>query len=98
MEPMNRHTTFRVGGEAQCYVRISSDVQLRAIIPYLKQVESPFFILGNGSNLLVGDKGYEGVILQIGDRMNSIRIEGKGSLPRQALFYPRSPERQWRQN
>lgn len=77
MEPMNRHTTFRVGGEAQCYVRISSDVQLRAIIPYLKQVESPFFILGNGSNLLVGDKGYEGVILQIGDRMNSIRIEGK---------------------
>lgn len=77
MEPMNRHTTFRVGGEAQCYVRISSEEQLRAVIPYLKQVESPFFILGNGSNLLVGDKGYEGVILQIGDRMNGIRIEGK---------------------
>lgn len=76
MEPMSRHTTFRVGGEAQCYVRISSDEQLKAVIPYLKQVEMPFFILGNGSNLLVGDKGYEGVILQIGDRMNGIRIEG----------------------
>lgn len=76
-EPMCRHTTFRVGGEAQCFVRISDREQLRQIVPYLQQVEIPFFILGNGSNLLVGDKGYRGVVLQIGDRMNQISIDGE---------------------
>lgn len=75
-EPMSRHTTFRVGGEAQCFVRISDREQLQKIIPYLQQVEIPFFILGNGSNLLVGDKGYQGVVLQIGDRMNQITADG----------------------
>ncbi len=75
-EPMYKHTTFRVGGEAQCLVRISEGRQLVKIIPYLKEVEVPYFILGNGSNLLVGDKGYEGVILQIGNRMNDIKAEG----------------------
>ena len=76
-EPMCRHTTFRVGGEAQFFVRISKKEQLLYIIPYLEQIEAPFFILGNGSNLLVGDKGYRGVILQIGDKMNRITVEGE---------------------
>ena len=75
-EPMCRHTTFRVGGEAQCFVRISEGRQLEKLIPYLKEIEIPYFILGNGSNLLVGDKGYEGIILQIGSRMNDICVEG----------------------
>lgn len=75
-EPMYKHTTFRVGGEAQCLIRISEYRQLVKIIPYLKEVEVPYFILGNGSNLLVGDKGYEGVILQIGSRMDDIKAEG----------------------
>ena len=75
-EPMSRHTTFRVGGEAQCFVRISDKEQLNKLIPYLRQVEVPYFILGNGSNLLVSDKGYEGVILQIGNKMNTITVEG----------------------
>lgn len=76
-EPMCRHTTFRVGGDAQCFVRIGDREQLRNIIPYLQQVEVPFFILGNGSNLLVGDKGYRGVVLQIGNRMNQITVDGE---------------------
>lgn len=75
-EPMCRHTTFRVGGEAQCFIRISNKEQLMHIIPYLRQVEMPFFILGNGSNLLVGDKGYPGVVLQIGDKMNRVSVQG----------------------
>ncbi len=74
-EPMDKHTTFRVGGEAQCLVRISDVRQLIKLIPYFKLVEVPYFILGNGSNLLVGDKGYEGVILQIGSRMNTVTAE-----------------------
>ena len=71
-EPMSR----RVGGEAQCFVRISDKEQLKKLIPYLRQIEVPYFILGNGSNLLVSDKGYEGVILQIGNKMNTITVEG----------------------
>ena len=74
-EPMSKHTTFRVGGQVQCLVRISKMEQLVAIVPYLKLVEVPFFILGNGSNLLVSDKGYEGIILQISDKMNNIIVE-----------------------
>lgn len=74
-EPMYKHTTFRVGGEAGCLVRISDARQLMKLVPYLKMVEIPYFILGNGSNLLVGDKGYEGVILQIGSKMNTITVE-----------------------
>lgn len=74
-EPMSKHTTFRVGGEASCFIRISDAGQLAVLIPYLKKVEIPYFILGNGSNLLVGDKGYEGVILQIGSKMNRIQVE-----------------------
>lgn len=76
-EPMCRHTTFRVGGDAECFVRIGNREQLRNIIPYFQQVEVPFFILGNGSNLLVGDKGYQGVVIQIGNRMNQIIVDGE---------------------
>lgn len=75
-EPMSRHTTFKVGGEAGCLVRISETGQAARIVPYLKEVGIPYFIMGNGSNLLVGDKGYPGVILQIGSRMNKLTVEG----------------------
>lgn len=75
-EPMDKHTTFRVGGKAQCLIRVSGSRQLEKLIPYLKKVEIPYFVLGNGSNLLVGDKGYKGVILQVGNKMSSISVEG----------------------
>ncbi len=51
--------------------------QLKKLIPYFKKVEIPYFILGNGSNLLVGDKGYRGVVLQIGNKMGALRAEGE---------------------
>ena len=75
-EPMCRHTTFRVGGKAACFVRISSIGQLQKLIPYFEQIGLPYFILGNGSNLLVSDDGYDGVILQVGDKFGRISTEG----------------------
>lgn len=75
-EPMDKHTTFRIGGEAACFVKISSALQLEKLIPYFRKVEIPYFILGNGSNLLVGDKGYDGIVLQVGNRYNEIEVEG----------------------
>ena len=75
-EPMSRHTTFRVGGEAEAFLRIRNKEQLEKLIPYFKMVELPYFVLGNGSNLLVGDKGYHGIILHLGDGMDQIQVDG----------------------
>ncbi len=75
-EPMSRHTTFRVGGEATCFIKISSTAQLQKLIPYFKEIEIPYFILGNGSNLLVGDHGYDGAILQLKEKFNGVEAEG----------------------
>ena len=74
-EPMSRHTTFRVGGEAQCMVQIEKEEELIELVPYLNRVGQEYFILGNGSNLLVGDKGYQGIIIKLGEGMNVISIE-----------------------
>ncbi len=74
-EPMAGHTTFRIGGPADCFVQLENEAQLIKVQRYLKLVEIPFFVMGNGSNLLVSDKGYEGVVLQIGPRMNAIQVE-----------------------
>lgn len=75
-EPMDRHTTFRVGGEAECFITIQQEEELVKLIPYLNQIEHDFFILGNGSNLLVGDKGYRGIVMKFDGPMEEIRVEG----------------------
>lgn len=76
-EPMSRHTTFRIGGEADCFVEIENTEQLVNIQRYLRMVEQPSLVIGNGSNLLVSDRGYEGVVLQIGSRMQEIEVQGE---------------------
>lgn len=73
-EPMAAHTTFRIGGPADCFLQLENTEQLIKVQKYLSQVEVPFFVLGNGSNLLVSDEGYHGVILQIGQRMSKIEV------------------------
>ena len=75
-EPMSRHTTFCVGGEAEAFLRIRNKEQLEKLIPYFKLAELPYFVIGNGSNLLVGDKGYHGIILYLGDGMDQIQVDG----------------------
>ena len=74
-EPMSRHTTFKIGGEAECMLLIEQEEELIKLIPYLNQIEQNYFILGNGSNLLVGDKGYRGFIIKLGEGMNRITVE-----------------------
>jgi len=75
-EPMHKHTTFRIGGPADCLVEIESTEALRRVQRYLRLVEIPYTITGNGSNLLVSDLGYRGVILQLGSRFAEVRVEG----------------------
>lgn len=75
-ESMASHTTFRIGGLADCFVQLENTEQLIKVRKYLSQVGVPFFVLGNGSNLLVSDEGFRGVILQIGPKMNRVTVEG----------------------
>lgn len=76
-EPMAAHTTFRIGGEADCLIELESTEQLQKVQYYLSQVGKPFVILGNGSNLLVGDSGFAGVVLQVGSKMSKVTVEGR---------------------
>jgi UDP-N-acetylmuramate dehydrogenase len=75
-EPMNRHTTFKVGGPADIFVKPENVSQLKDILTAAKEFEIPVYIIGNGSNLLVGDLGYRGLIVQIYKNMNEIHVEG----------------------
>lgn len=75
-EPMDKHTTFRVGGPADCFVELENVQELQKVQKYLRLIEEPFCVLGRGSNLLVGDQGYRGVILQIGPKMSRISVDG----------------------
>lgn len=76
-EPMSRHTTFRVGGPAKCLIKVNNKEQMKKLIPYLHMTGQNFFILGNGSNLLVGDKGYSGILVKLGEGMESVTVEGE---------------------
>lgn len=71
-EPMSKHTTFKVGGPAECYIKIDDIQDLRHILRFAKQNEIPITILGNGSNVLVLDGGIKGIVLNI--RFNKIEM------------------------
>ena len=75
-EPMAKHTTFRIGGPADAFVQIESTEALANVLQYLEKIAIPYMILGNGSNLLMDDAGYRGVIIEIADKMNEVRVEG----------------------
>ena len=75
-EPMSRHTTFRIGGPADYYIQ--PDVrQLSEVLRLADREQIPVTIIGNGSNLLVGDGGIRGVVIEIGRAMDDIRCEGQ---------------------
>ncbi len=75
-EPMRKHTTFRIGGNADYFVVPKTEEEIRNVIRLCKEERMPYYILGNGSNLLVSDKGYRGVIIEICKKMNEICVEG----------------------
>ena len=76
-EPMKKHTTFRVGGPADYFVTPSNVEEVKLVVELCKKENVPYYILGNGSNLLVGDKGYRGVMIQIYKEMSDIIVDGE---------------------
>ena len=76
-EPMKKHVTFRVGGNGDYFVTVKNADEIAAVINLCKEEKVPYFIMGNGSNLLVGDKGIRGVVIQIAKDMNEIEVDGE---------------------
>lgn len=74
-EPMSRHTTFRVGGPARLFLEIATQEELKSTIQLLNHAGETYYLLGNGSNLLVSDKGYDGIILHLAKEFNHIEIK-----------------------
>ena len=75
-EPMSSHTTFRIGGPAEVFLMPESYEQIRSALALCREEGLPYFVLGNGSNLLVSDSGYRGVIIQMDRNMGDIELKG----------------------
>lgn len=76
-ESMANHTSFRIGGVADIYISPCNGEEIKTIIAIAKKHTVPVTIIGNGSNLLVRDKGIRGIVIQIGKDMNHICVEGE---------------------
>lgn len=74
-EPLSRHTTFKIGGEAEMLVTVSDVQQLKAVIKACNDNEIDLFVLGKGSNLLISDQGMKGVVLTLDGEFKEISIK-----------------------
>lgn len=74
-EPMKKHTTFKTGGPAECFIKIDKEESLKEILKFVNQNKIPVTIIGNGSNILVSDKGIKGITLKI--QLEKIDIQEK---------------------
>ncbi len=75
-EPMSRHTTFRIGGPAELFLVPKSTEEIAGIFKICREEGIPWFVLGNGSNLLVSDKGYQGVVIQLYKGFGEVKVQG----------------------
>ena len=75
-EPIKNHVTFRVGGPADFFVTPKNYEELSGVLKCCAKYEMPCYIMGNGSNLLVSDQGYRGVVIQLFRQLNDIQCEG----------------------
>ena len=74
-EPMKNHTTFKIGGPAQYYVTPESVTQIQEVVSLCRDVNIPLHVIGNGSNILVGDDGVDGVVLALFNTFSDYEIK-----------------------
>ena len=75
-EPMREHTTFKIGGPADVFVTPDTEQGLVATLDTCYRCNLPLTIVGNGSDLLVGDKGIRGVVVALGEGLSDITVDG----------------------
>ena len=83
-EPMSRHTSLRIGGNTDYMVFPATIDEIRLTIKLCRKYDMPYYIMGNGSNLLVSDSGYRGLIIKLSDRFSNISVEEDGTVLAQA--------------
>lgn len=76
-EPMKAYTTFRIGGPARWMVCPSDEQQLRVILQACDETQTPYFLLGRGSNLLVSDAGFDGVVINLRKHFSDIKVDSE---------------------
>ncbi len=75
-EMLKNHTYFKIGGPASIFVVPEDEEDLKTVLKLIKKYKMHYFIIGNGTNLLVSDEGYKGIIIKIGDKFNKIVRDG----------------------
>lgn len=75
-ELMKNHTTFKIGGPCDEFCEVSGIEEITKLIEYAKAKKIPYTIIGNGSNLLVSDKGIRGLVIKIAKGFDNVRVEG----------------------
>ncbi|MBR4670024.1 MAG: UDP-N-acetylmuramate dehydrogenase [Butyrivibrio sp.] len=78
-EDMSRHTTFKTGGPASLFISPEDTEQLIKVIEVLKKISGDYFILGNGSNILVSDKGFDGAVISL-KKFSGIELKGDDTI------------------
>ena len=76
-EPMKNHTTFRIGGLADALALPKTPEEVAEVVRFCHEHAQPYYVLGNGSNLLVSDEGYRGLVLQLYRNFNDIQVNGE---------------------
>ncbi len=79
-EPMSKHTTFKVGGNADIYIKAKSVKEIETILAFAKENNISLTVIGNGSNILVKDKGIRGIVIQVLLNNYSIKKEEKNAI------------------
>ena len=79
-EPMNRHTTFRIGGPADLFVTVCSEEGMQLLLRETSRLHVPLFVLGKGSNLLVSDRGVRGCVAVLAGDFNEISLRGETNI------------------
>jgi len=74
-EPMKNHTSFKLGGPADIFIEPDNEEELAKAIKSLREHSIPYYIIGNGSNLLVSDKGLRGAVVKIGEKIGSVNFD-----------------------
>ena len=87
-EPLKNHTYFKIGGPASIFAVPEDTEDLKTVLKLIKKYEIDYYIIGNGTNLLVSDEGFKGIIIKIGEKFNKLSREGNKVTQVQDCFYP----------
>lgn len=95
-EPMKKHTTFKTGGNARLFVMPRTEDEIEKVVSICNQYHMNWLILGHGSNLLVSDDGFDGVMIWLKKYMNNCQVEGNRVIAQAGAMMPTVAMEAWK--